>query len=251
MPSTTKVLEHCSSPYNTVVVRKRQQRIDFDVEGATFATWHPVRFLTGYSWDAITAGCLLHPGRARSLLLLGLAGGTVIRQLSRGMKELRCTSVEIDPALVMLGQKYMELDPGCTEIIIDDAYLFLARSRRRFDIIIDDVYRTGPDDVERPDIPIADVLGRIHRRLAPGGISIMNFVIGDHHDALYNRARTLFCERFPAVTMIQPPKGYNAILVGGEQLRNSVAIRAGALHFPHTADQRIWQALKARRLKTE
>ena len=243
------ILERFSSPHNDVVVRRRRRRIDFDVEGATFATWHPQHRLTGYSWDAITAGCLLHPGHPDTILLLGLAGGTVVRQLRALSTEARVTAVEIDPALVELGRRYMELDAMEMEVVIDDAYAYLARTRRRFDVIADDIYRTGPEDVERPDRPIADVIDRLKNRLAPGGIALANFVTGDRHQALYERARRAFRERFSAVTVVWPPRGYNAILVGGDALRAPAWVRANGERFTDPEDRRLWRSLKARTLR--
>ena len=58
------------------------QEVDFRVAGATHATWHRDRFLTGMAWDAITAGVLLRgAGPAGSLLMMGLGGGTALRQI--------------------------------------------------------------------------------------------------------------------------------------------------------------------------
>ncbi|MFZ9889747.1 MAG: hypothetical protein ACO3JL_19805, partial [Myxococcota bacterium] len=80
MPRLRKEIERVSSPFNQLVARQVGERIDLDVEGATFATWHPRHLLTGYSWDALCAASLLRPaGPPRRVLLLGLGGGTVLR----------------------------------------------------------------------------------------------------------------------------------------------------------------------------
>ena len=55
---------------------------EFRVAGAVHAWFHRRRFLTGLAWDLIAAGALLgkkHP--PRSVLMLGLAGGTAFRVL--------------------------------------------------------------------------------------------------------------------------------------------------------------------------
>ena len=65
-------------------IRRHTGREDLEVAGATMSTWHPDRWLTGWAWDAITAACLLRrDGPPRRVLLLGLGGGTVVRQLVR------------------------------------------------------------------------------------------------------------------------------------------------------------------------
>ena len=194
--STAKpeILETLSSPYNDVVVRRRKKRIDFDVAGATFATWHPKKMLTGYSWDAITTACMMMAEEPRSILLLGLAGGTVVRQLRALLPDTCISAVEIDEAVVDLGRRHMELDQLQCNVISDDAYEYLRTTDRSFDIVGDDVYRSGVDDVERPYQKIHDLVARMSRRIHRNGLVIANFVPGDDHQ-----------RRFPSICVYKYP----------------------------------------------
>lgn len=59
-------------------------------------------------------------------LILGLGGGTVaglVREFWGDSVEI--TGVDLDPIMVSLGKKYLELDKFNVNIIIDDAYKFL------------------------------------------------------------------------------------------------------------------------------
>ena len=93
-------LESITTPFNSVAARKIGERVDLEVEGATFATWHPKLVMTGYSWDALAVAALLRgDGPPTSILTLGLGGGTVTRQLRMLLPDVRLVGVEIDGAI--------------------------------------------------------------------------------------------------------------------------------------------------------
>jgi spermidine synthase len=248
-PARSEILEQLSSRYNEVVVRQRRKWIDFDVAGATFATWHPEKLLTGYSWDAITAACMLRPADPSSVLLLGLAGGTVVRQLRALLPTARITTVEIDEEVVELGRRHMELDRLDAEIVIGDAYEFLRSSKRTFDIVIDDVYRTGVDDVERPYRNVWEFIGQMSHRARPDGLVVANFVTGDDHQFLYEEAETVYKTQFPKCAKVVPPLGYNTILVGGESLRDTASFKTMRSRFKTDSDRKRWNKIRIQRLR--
>ena len=243
------VLHTLSTTYNDVSVVQSGDRIDMEVTGATFATWHPTRYLTGYSWDALAAGCCLYRAAAPpQILVLGLAGGTLVRQVRCLIPKARITAVEIDPELVELGREYMELDRLQCEVIVDDAYQFLQETRRTFSIIIDDVYRTGPNDVERP-LDRADLLTRLWQRpLAPDGMVLANFIIDPPHDQLYRASRRSLRDGFPSCASLHPPQGYNTILAAGDDLAPTRALRARGTVFTDKNDAKYWKAIRIKRI---
>jgi len=244
-----QILEKIVTSHNAVVVEKRGKRIDFSVAGATFATWHPDHYLTGYSWDALTKGCLLFPHRSpSSILLLGLAGGTVARQLRRLVPDVKLSAVEIDPDVVELGYTYMELGDLEINISIGDAYRFLHHSTDVYDVIADDVYVTGLDDVERPPLAWSKWLDIVENRLTPNGIAVANFVTGDHHDAIYENAKRHFTARFSQTRVIAPPRGYNQILVGGRRLNTPKMLTTMRARLGRKHDRDLWDRTQVSRL---
>ena len=235
--------------HNAVVVEERGKRIDFSVAGATFATWHPDHYLTGYSWDALTKGCLLFPDRSPgSILLLGLAGGTVARQLRHLLPDVRLSAVEIDPDVVELGEKYMELGDIEIDVSIGDAYRFLHHSTDLYDVIADDVYVAGLDDVERPQLAWSTWLDLVENRLTPNGIAVANFVTGDHHDPIYNDAKRHFASRFLHTQVVAPPRGYNQILVGGRKFIKPSTLSDMRTRFGRKRDRDLWDRIKVSRV---
>lgn len=238
-------LDTLRSRYNEIRVLRTGRRVDMDVAGATYATWHPEHYLTGYSWDALTAGCLLrHGAPPGSLVILGLAGGTATRQLRRLLPEATLTAVEIDPAVIRLGRRYMELDGQNLEIIIGDAYAFMGATPRQFDVVADDIYLTGHDDVRRPVAWTRNLVDRLAARLNPGGILVANFIVDVGHERVFEQARACFQDRFPSVISIAPPRGFNRILVGGDRLATPASLQAYAAAFSNR-DSAWWSRLKA------
>lgn len=246
-------LESIQTPYNDVDVwENRDGSIDFNVIGATHATWHPVRLLTGHAWDAITAAVLLHPGEHRNLLMLGLGGGTVLRQLRHLLPDIAVTAVEIDPEMIRLARRHMELDQLNVEVIEADAFDFLARNLNRYDVVVDDLYRCGDHDVERP-VAVTDTLLAEHaRHLKPCGSLVMNFVVGRGHHSLHRAARKAFLNRFPSVRAVRPPNSHNEVLVGataGPPLKGPGALRPFQASFVDETDQKYWKELRNLKLR--
>ena len=238
------LLEAIDTPFNSVRVTRTGHRVDMDVAGATFATWHPTYLLTGYSWDAVTAGCLLHPGGTpHSLLMLGLAGGTVARQLRHLLPASAIIAVEIDPGLVKLARTHMQLDDLEVEILIADAYDHVARSDRAYDVVIDDIYLTGPEDVERPKAVKGRTLDRLREVMRPDGVLVANMITDGPHRRHFEAAREAFAAAFPRVAEIEAPRGYNTILVGGRSLLDPLRLADYTDAFPTRRDRTLWRRL--------
>lgn len=248
-----KKLEEVNTPYNRVEVwQNNAGRIDFEVSGATHATWHPRQLLTGHAWDAITAGVLSHPAPPRSLLLLGLGGGTCLRQIRSALPDAAFTAVEIDPRMVELAGKYMELDRYRVTVVEADALEWIQQAGDTFDVVIDDLYHARGDDVERPRAVTSTYLRSLKRLLTPEGSLAMNFVVGPGHDDTYRQACRSFRNHFSQTRRILPPLSYNEVLVGSQHpspLRTSRSLQGFGEFFPSETDQEFWKELRTLKLR--
>jgi spermidine synthase len=105
------------------------------------------------------------PGRS---LLLGAGGGTLAALLLRRFGRTRVIAVDDDPRVVALGRErfYLEL-PG-VEVVIADAFAFVAACRGRFDYIAVDLFRGG----ERPRELLGRPFLRALTRLATPGATV-------------------------------------------------------------------------------
>jgi spermidine synthase len=151
--------------------RGRSLRID----GSYASWWKPGRTTTGSVWDALAAPLLLlPPERRRSLLVLGLGGGSAARVLRSLAPSARIVGVERDASVLRAARRGFGLDELGVEVVEADARDYLAGLRRRFDLIVEDVFVGRDRGVRKPDWLGAAVLGRLAGRLAPGGVLVSN-----------------------------------------------------------------------------
>jgi len=234
---------------NRVTVTRQDGRVELEVAGASFSSWHPRLLMTGLAWDAITAASLLRPaGPPKTVLMLGLGGGTVARQLKVISPDTRITAVELDADVLAMARQHMELDGLGVETIVGDAYEFVLRERRRFDVLIDDLYVTGRDDVWRPKPPDRDLLEHYGRRLTCGGLVVINVVTGPGHRRVQSLIRRAMASTFPDVRSVRPSEGFNEVLVGGAAVRSGRALIDYGSRLRESEDRHQWQHMRVRRL---
>ena len=130
----------------------------------------------------------------QNILVLGVAGGTVIHQLSQMFPKANITGVDIDDEMIRLGKKYFELDmvPHLS-LITADARQFVTRKNKKYDLIVLDLF------IGR-EIPVfvasREFLSTLKGLLAPHGRLFINFLqekeYGKKADKLDKTLRTLF-----------------------------------------------------------
>src|SRR5262245_14180091 len=203
--------------------RGRALRID-----GTFASWWtPGSPVTGGVWDALAAPVLwLPPSRRRSLLVLGLAGGSVARVLRALAPDARIVGVERDRGVLRAARRSLGLDALGVEVVEADARAYLARLRQRFDLIIEDIFVGRGRNVHKPDWLAGSALSQIAQRLAPGGLLVSNAL--DEAPA----SASEFARIFP-VTLCLSIRDYdNRVLVGGPQTLTARGLRGAFAREP-------------------
>lgn len=109
------------------------------------------------------------------ILVLGVAGGTVIHMLRHLYPDARITGVDIDDVILDAGKKYFGLGalPGFTAVCRDARKFVSAYKGVRFDLVVVDIY-IGPDV---PDFVLSEVFERkVNTLLAPGGCVLINYL---------------------------------------------------------------------------
>lgn len=79
----------------------------------------------------------------QNILVLGVAGGSVIKTL---VDEIKCggkiTGVEIDQEIIKIANDYFKLyQIPNLEIVIDDAFEFVLKTKEKYDLIIIDIFQ--------------------------------------------------------------------------------------------------------------
>jgi spermidine synthase len=113
----------------------------------------------------------------RRILVLGVAGGTVIHLTSAIYPDATITGVDIDEKMIHIGKKYFGLDrvKGLT-LIVQDAKTFLTKEARKhthWDMIIVDTY-VGPEVPEF--VNDERFLLLVRHALTPRGVVIVNYL---------------------------------------------------------------------------
>jgi spermidine synthase len=79
----------------------------------------------------------------KHILVLGVAGGSVIKTLVDEIKyKGKITGVEIDPEIIKIANTYFKLNEiENLEIVIDDAFEFVLKTKTKYDLIIIDIFQ--------------------------------------------------------------------------------------------------------------
>jgi spermidine synthase len=111
-----------------------------------------------------------------SVLVLGVAGGSVIKTLTQEVKfKGKITGVEIDETAVEIAKKFFELDqiPNLN-LVVDDAFEFVLKTKEKYDLIIIDVFQ----DTKMPNFLFEDFfINRINFLLQVNGFILFNTMV--------------------------------------------------------------------------
>ena len=242
-------IEVAHTKHQSLEIWKSDLATEFRVEGAVHAWFHHKRFLTGLAWDMIAASALLGKNDPpRSVLMLGLAGGTAFRVLRHLLPDCKLTAVDIDQEIVGLAREHMDLDALGIEVVIGDAYAWLEKNKRAFDVVIDDIYLAGKTDVFRPREWDDGLMAHLKRAMAPGGVLAVNLVTGAGHRAMQSLTRRVLRENFPVVRTITSAEAMNEVLVAGDFVATERRLAVRNEAFPEWRDKMFWDRLKVRRI---
>lgn len=124
--------------------------------------------------------------KMNSILVLGVAGGSVIKTLVNEIKyKGKITGVEIDPEIIEIANTYFKLNkiPNLT-IVIDDAFEFVLKTNETFDLIIIDIFQ----DTTMPNFLFEKFfIDRIGTLLKTGGFILFNTMLSKESDTARNQ----------------------------------------------------------------
>jgi len=120
-----------------------------------------------------------------NILILGVAGGSVIKTLVDEVKfEGKITGVEIDKEVVEIANKYFKLNEiKNLELIIDDAFEFVLKTKDKYDLIIIDIFQ----DTTMPNFLFEDFfINRVNFLLNLDGFILFNTMVINEKDRIRN-----------------------------------------------------------------
>lgn len=106
----------------------------------------------------------------KTVLMLGLGGGSAVRELQRRFRGCAITVVEWDPEMVAL---YHELNPSNEPITIleGDATVLVPAMSQKFDLVIVDLFKGNETPKQLGDHPMVSAIANT---VAPDGYCLLN-----------------------------------------------------------------------------
>ncbi len=225
-----RIITRVVTPFNRATVVARGRTRHLEVDGATYASFHPTRRFFGYAWDALAAAALYHPkaahgGRGMHILLIGLGGGTALHGLNILVPHASITTAEIDAQLVDITRDHFDLKATGARVVVGDGYAHAEGAGPIYDLILDDAFLAS-GEAARTQAVSPVLLDRMTRGLRAGGMLACNVFTDSAHAKARLAARAVFAARYPATVELVPPKGHNAILCGLPVARPLAEVRA-------------------------
>jgi spermidine synthase len=213
------------------------------IDGSYASTWQPGRETTGSVWDGIAAGLLALPAeRRRSVLLLGLGGGSAARVVRAVAPGARIVGVEIDPEVVRAASRWFGLDALGLEVVTADAARFLQATRARFDAVLEDVFTGDARHLCKPPGFPLPALDHVRRILRPGGVAVCNTL----DEAA--EVRAALSARFARLVRVEIDDYENQIFVASDGPLGAAALRERVARDPVLGPSLA--ALSFRRVRT-
>ncbi len=233
-----RLLYDGESAYNYIQVQEDAEgyRYLYLNEGiGVHSQWHQTELFYDGAWDYFLVPPYFNeppfrPSQVESLLVIGLAAGTIPRQYSAIYGELPITGIEIDPRIVSVGGEFFGMNsqsmPNLT-VKVGDGRFMLNQDQRRYSVIGIDAYRP-------PYIPwhltTVEFFQEVKERLTPDGALAINVARTETDRRLVDALAATLLEVFPSVHAIDVPRSFNAILVAtrmptrAENLRANIAL---------------------------
>ncbi|MDE3077711.1 MAG: fused MFS/spermidine synthase, partial [Chloroflexota bacterium] len=186
---------------------------------AVHSIYTPGQLLTGGPWDYFMVAPFLNAGQrqsdVRSAAIIGLAGGTIARDLTAVYGPIPIDGVEIDPKIIEIGRKYFGMTEPNLNAIAQDGRYYIATTDKKYDLIGIDAYR-------QPYIPFhlttRQFFREVRDHLTPNGVAVINAGRTETDFRLVNVIAGTMKAVFPNVYVIDlPSPQINSIVIGTNQ----------------------------------
>ena len=220
-PQFGRVLYEQETSYNYVQVEQDTNgayRLVLNEGRATHSIYNPNNILTGGPWDYFMVAPYFNanqkPSDVKSLLLIGLAAGTVAKQFTAAYGPVPIDGVEIDREITEIGRKYFAMNEPNLNVIVADGRYYLSRTNKTYDVIGIDAYR-------QPYIPFQlttkEFFQEVNNQLNSNGVAIVNAGRTSTDFRLVDVIASTMKAVFPNVYIIDVGSFTNSIVVGTKQ----------------------------------
>ena len=240
------------SAYNYIQVQEDQvgYRYLYLNEGqGIHSQWHESEVFFGGTWDYFLAAPYFneppfHADDVASLLLIGLAAGTIPRQHIEIYGDIPMLGIELDPEIVAVGAEFFGMNesamPSLSTRVGDGRYL-LNRLEGQFSVIGIDAYRP-------PYIPwhltTVEFFEEVKTRLTDDGVVAINVGRTDTDRRLVDALSSTLLQVYPSVYALDVPQSFNTILVATRRSTKAANLKANLAHRLDSVDGRLYGILE-------
>lgn len=202
------------SPYNFIQVIDDTDgwRLLTVNEGEAYQSAYKIdKVLTNGIWDLFLIAPYFATNQPpKNLLMIGLAAGTTAREYTLVYGAIPIDGVELDPAIIAIGQKYFAMNESNLHSIADDGRNFLQTRTSTYDVIAVDAYR-------QPYIPFhlttAEFFQQVKAHLNSRGVVALNAARTGSDYRLVDALAATMRQVFPSVYLIDHPNNANTLIV--------------------------------------
>lgn len=191
--------------------------------------WHPEAVYYRRTWDFFLVAPYFNlnftPEDMESLLVIGLATGTIPRQHIAVYGDVRIVGVEIDPNIIAVGAEYFEMNETfmpSLEVHAQDGRYVLNQLDEQFTVVAIDAYRP-------PYIPwhmtTVEFFEEVREHLTQTGVAVINVGRTPDDRRLVEALTNTMLMVFPSVHTIDVPSSFNTILVATNVLTDAQNLR--------------------------
>ena len=159
-------------------VRTAGKSVRLYTNGVFHSQWNPNRLLTRSVWDSLMMSAFfIEATQLRRVLVLGVGGGVVIKQLVTLFPDIEVVGVELDQVHISIAKKWFDVGHADARLIQADAKVWLQDyDGPKFDLIIDDLFGDTDGEVERAVCVDEQWASVLCQHLSSRGVLTVNFI---------------------------------------------------------------------------
>ena len=159
-------------------VRSAGQTRRLYTDGVFHSQFNPNCAITGGVWDLLMLPAFFYPvENMQRILVLGVGGGAVIRQLQRYFNPQEIIGIELNPVHIMVAKRFFGITHQHAHLVEADAIKWLENySGPPFDLIIDDLFGEQQGEPVRAIKANKAWFEKLNGHLSPDGLLVINFV---------------------------------------------------------------------------
>jgi len=209
------------SAYNYIQVLERDgyRMLRLNEGQGIHSMWHPTDLDFEGPWKQFLAAPFFNSPEyplenVKNMAIIGLAAGTTARQASAVFGPIPIDGYELDPQIILVGEKYFDLKEPNIHPIAQDGRWGLSKSDQAYSVIAIDAYRP-------PYIPwhltTREFFKIVYDQLLDDGVMVINVGRSPTDRQLIGGLASTINSIFPSVYVVDIPYTFNSVIYATKQ----------------------------------